>query len=71
MGNFGCLKIINEFFYVSSPLQWNKKFRTYNIGPLWKTWASSVSEFTVDELKKKQKWDLKVLGFEKWGFLAA
>ena len=46
-------------------------FRTYNNGPLWQIWASSVSKFTVDELKKKQKWDLKVLGLEKWVVLAA
>ena len=70
MENFGCLKIIIEFFYVSSPLQWNKKFRTYNIGPLWQTWASSVSKFTVDEMKN-EKWGFKVLGLGKWGSLAA
>ena len=57
-------------FDVSSPLQWYKKFRTHNNGSLQQVRVSSIGKSTVDELKK-EKWRFKVLGFEKWGVLAA
>ena len=61
---------MKEIFHVSSPLQWYKKFRTHNNGSLQHVRVSSIGKFTVDELKK-EKWRFKVLGFEKWGVLAA
>ena len=71
MGIFGCLKNHKwNFFHVSRPLQWYKKFGTYNKGSLQQAWASSFGKSTLDELKKKQ-WGFMVIGLEKWGGSAA
>ena len=59
-----------KLFYVPSPLQWYKKFRTHKNGSLQQVWASSVGKSTVDELKKEKRRS-PVLGFEKGGILAA
>ena len=42
-----------NFFHVSSPLQWYKKFRAHNNSSLQQVRASSIGKSTVDELKKK------------------
>ena len=65
-----CLNIINEIFYVSSPVKWYKKFRTYNNGSLQQAWASSIEKSTTDDFKE-ENWGFKVLGLIKWGILAA
>ena len=71
MGIFGCLKNHKwNFFHVSRPLQWYKKFGIYNNGSLQQDWASSVGKSSVDEMKN-EKWGFKVLGLEKWDSLAA